>query len=123
MPGTPFSRKALLVSALLVALAVPAHAVRCPADRIDRGAHVARVFDGDTVALADGTHVRLIGINTPEHGRDGAPDEPFAAAATGALRELLAEHDGRLQLRFGAERHDRYGRLLAHAYLPDGRSV
>ena len=123
MPGSRISRKALLASAFLVAFAAPVHAVRCPADRIDLEARVARVFDGDTVRLADGRHVRFIGINTPEHGRDGAPDEPYARAATRALRELIAAQGGRLGLRFGRERRDRHGRLLAHAWLPDGRSV
>ncbi|MDX1610708.1 MAG: thermonuclease family protein [Halofilum sp. (in: g-proteobacteria)] len=116
-------RKAPLWGALLFALALPAQALECPPDRIDRRARVAHVFDGDTVRLADGTPVRFIGINTPEHGRDGAPDEPFAAAATAALRELLAAHGQRLALRLGAQRRDRHDRLLAHAYLPDGRSI
>lgn len=117
---TRLSRWAILASALLLA---PAHAVECPADRIDRRGRVAQVFDGDTVRLADGSRVRLIGINTPEHGRDGAPDEPFARAASTALRRLLAGEDDHIALRLGEERRDRYGRLLAHAYLPDGRSI
>jgi len=111
---------ALLAGALVFA---PAHALQCPADRIDLRARVAHVHDGDTVRLADGRDVRFIGINTPEHGRDGEPDEPFARAATGALERLLARHDHRVALRLGEERHDRHGRLLAHVYLPDGRSV
>lgn len=116
-------RKALLAGAFLFAGALPAHAVRCPADRIDHNGRVAHVYDGDTVQLEDGSRIRFIGINTPEHGRDGAPDEPFAAAATRELRDLLDAADRRIALRFGRERRDRYGRLLAHAYLPDGRSV
>jgi len=111
---------ALLAGALAFA---PAHAVQCPTDRIDLRARVAHVHDGDTVRLEDGRDVRFIGINTPEHGRDGEPDEPFARAATGALERLLAGHEHRIALRFGEERRDRHGRLLAHVYLPDGRSV
>lgn len=111
---------ALLAGAFLF---VPAQAVECPAERIDHRASVEHVYDGDTVRLADGSRVRFIGLNTPEHGRDGAPDEPFARAATEALRRLLAEHDHRIGLRFGEERRDRYGRLLAHAYLADDRSI
>lgn len=124
MTGSGFWRKALPAGAFLLVLAAsPAHAVRCPADRIDHEAHVAHVFDGDTLRLADGSRVRFIGINTPEHGRDGTPDEPVARAATAALRELLAAHGQRVGLRFDEERRDRYGRLLAHVYLPDGRSL
>jgi hypothetical protein len=34
---------------------------------------------------------------------------------------LLAH--GKVVLRYDEERHDHYGRLLAHPYLPDGRSI
>lgn len=124
MIDSGFTRKALLAGAFLIALAPPAaHAVRCPADRIDLETRVDHVFDGDTVRLVDGSRVRFIGINTPEHGRDGDPDEPFARDATEALRALIEAHDHRIGLRLGEERRDRHGRLLAHAYLPDGRSI
>ena len=117
--------RAPLAGALLFALMAPAAgAVSCPADRIDRRARVAFVNDGDTVELADGTRVRFIGINAPEIGHDeDEPDQPFGRAARRALRDLLDAAGGRLHLRFGRERRDDYGRLLAHAYLPDGRSI
>ncbi|MDZ7748143.1 MAG: thermonuclease family protein [Halofilum sp. (in: g-proteobacteria)] len=114
---------ALLAGALLFALAPAAAGVTCPADRIDRRAAVAWVNDGDTVELADGTRVRLVGVNAPEFGRDGAPDQPFAADARAALVSWLEAAGERLHLRLDAERRDDYGRLLAHAFLPDGRSV
>lgn len=120
MAARPIVRAALAATLLLV---LPAAAAACPADRIDREVTVARVHDGDTVRLAGGDNLRLVGIDTPELGRDGAPDEPLAAAARDALARLLAAHDRRLELRLDSERRDRYGRLLAHAYLPDGRSV
>jgi len=34
---------------------------------------VDTVFDGDTLRLVGGDKVRLIGINTPERGRNGQP--------------------------------------------------
>lgn len=94
----------------------------CAADHIDEQVRVAYAYDGDTVRLEDGRRLRLIGIDTPELGRDGAPDQPYAVAARDALRDLL---DGRatLKLRFDATRHDVHGRLLAHAFLTDGTSV
>lgn len=95
----------------------------CPADRIDETVKVSYVNDGDTVRLADGRRVRLIGLDTPEIGRDGQPDEPFAQGARRKLEQLVRENDQRLALRFDAESQDRHGRLLAHAFLPDGRSV
>jgi endonuclease YncB( thermonuclease family) len=113
-------RLAPLAGAFLLA---PAFALECPADRIDHRARVAHVYDGDTLRLEDGSRVRFIGINTPEHGRDGAPDEPFARAATRELRGLLDGAGRRVALRFDSERRDRHGRLLAHVYLPDGRSI
>lgn len=114
---------ALLGGALLFALLPAAAGVTCPADRVDRRATVAHVHDGDTVELADGTHVRLVGVNTPELGRDGEPDQPFARDAHEALVAWLDAAGGRLHLRLDRERRDDYDRLLAHAFLPDGRSV
>jgi len=102
--------------------ALPAWGQGCPADRIDERATVAQVIDGDTLRLRDGRSVRLIGINTPEIGRDGKPSEPFAEQARDAVKRMLGRH-AVIGLRLGAERRDRYGRLLAHVYHADGRSV
>lgn len=116
--GTPFA-----LWLLLLACSGPAVAdVLCGSDRNDDRGTVAYVYDGDTLRLDDGRKVRIIGINTPELGHDGAPDEPLAELAREATR-ALAEKGTRVALRFGQERHDRYGRLLAHVYLPDGRSL
>jgi endonuclease YncB( thermonuclease family) len=79
------------------------------------------VIDGDTLALADGSRVRLIGVNAPEmHGPDGQP-EPGAAEAARFVRDFLAA--GRIGLVPGAGRTDRYGRRLAHVYRADGTSL
>ena len=95
----------------------------CAADRIDDRARVSLVQDGDTLLLADGRRLRLIGINTPELGRDGRAPEDGALAARDRLRQILFASAQRLDLRFDQERHDRYGRLLAHAFLSDGRNL
>lgn len=83
--------------------------------------HVAEVIDGDTIALSDRRLVRLIGINTPELGKDGAPDEPLARAA----RERLAGwvNGQAVTLIPGIEERDRHGRLLAYLILADGRDA
>lgn len=94
----------------------------CAPDRIDVATHVADVYDGDTVYLAAGARLRLIGLDAPELGRDGAPDQPFAAAARDALRRRLAGNAA-LRLRYDAEREDVHGRTLAHAFFADGDSV
>jgi len=113
---------ALFVCLLLISSSVLA-AVKCPVDRIDLRAEVEYVHDGDTVRLADGRSVRLIGLNTPEMARDGRPAEPLAEIARDRLRELVRDAGMRLDLRYDADREDHYQRTLAHAYLPDGRSV
>lgn len=104
----------LLAALLLLSLWDTAWALRLEAP-------VAQVLDGDTLVLADGRQVRLIGINAPELGKDGAPDEPFAREAHAFLTALLAGQ--RVTLVLDEEHTDRHGRLLAHAYLPDGRNV
>ena len=84
-------------------------------------AEVRHVLDGDTVILRNGQHVRLIGINAPELGKDGAPDQPLAAQARDRLAQLLRGQ--RVGLVFERERQDHYGRQLAHLLLPDGTNV
>ena len=95
----------------------------CPPERQDRRAAVARVYDADTLTLADHTRVRLIGIDAPELGRGGAPHEPYALEGRDYLRALIAEAGQQVILHYGEERYDRHGRLLAYVFLPDGRSV
>ncbi|HHH49266.1 MAG TPA: thermonuclease family protein [Gammaproteobacteria bacterium] len=102
--------------------ALPAWARDCPTDRVDERAVVAQVIDGDTLRLRDGRLVRLIGINTPEIGRDGRPSEPFAEQARDAVQRMLGRN-AVVGLRLGAEPRDRHGRLLAHVYHADGRSL
>lgn len=79
------------------------------------------VLDGDSVRLADGREVRLIGINAPEFGRDGRPDQPLAAAARERLAALVAGRTVRLD--YDRERFDRHGRLLAYVHTADGTDV
>ncbi|WP_297528328.1 thermonuclease family protein [Thiohalobacter sp.] len=95
----------------------------CAADRIDDRVRVRHVTDGDTLILGDGRHLRLIGVNTPEMGRDGEPDEPGAIAARDHLRRLVFVNGNQVALRYDRERQDRYGRVLAHLFLRDGRNV
>ena len=131
MPHGRLTRKALLVSAFFVAgwLALAGTALAeaplpgCTLERIDETAHGDFVYDGDTLRLGDGRKLRFIGLNTPELGRDGRPDEPFARRARERLIGLLEPHDGRLQLQIGRDPDDRYGRLLAHPALPDGTNI
>lgn len=106
---------------LLAGLALAEPAPNCGPDGIDERAVVERVHDGDTLRLRDGRSVRLVGINAPELARrdTGAPAEAHAERARDALRKLLPPGSV-IDLDIEAERHDRYGRLLAHIYLDGG---
>ena len=117
--ASAFFVSAFFSSALLSFLFPALALARCPQLPGGFSARVEHVYDGDTVLLADGRRVRLIGVNTPELGRDGRPDELYAQAAQ---RWLQQHADGQqVYLLPGVESHDRYGRLLAHLYLADGR--
>ncbi len=67
---------------------------------------VSRVVDGDTLELADGRAVRLVGIDTPERGECG-----YETAAANLERIVLGK---RVRLALSDEDHDRYGRLLRY---------
>ena len=94
----------------------------CAADRVDERVTVRKVFDGDTVELTDGRHVRFIGINTPELAHENKPAEPLAEEARRVLETAL-EKDHTALLRYDAERLDVHQRTLAHLYLSDHRSI
>lgn len=83
---------------------------------------VAWHYDGDTLRLTDNRRVRLLGIDTPEMNyRKGRP-QPLAERALERTRTLLPKGSA-VRLARDRQVHDRYGRLLAHAYRPDGVSV
>lgn len=85
-------------------------------------ARLKGVIDGDTLRLEDGSKVRLIGVNTPELGRDTRPPEPLGPEAKAAVKTFFGA-DRELRLVFGTRQRDRYGRLLAHVFSIDGRSL
>ena len=104
-------------------LVAPASDRDCWADPagLERRA-VKAVIDGDTLRLAGGDSLRLVGVNTPEIGRDGRPDEPLAREARAALERLIGPA-GAVWLRASQQERDRYSRLLAYAYNEDGDSL
>jgi len=89
----------------------------------DTRARVTEVVDGDTVVLADGRQVRLVGIMAPKLslGRDWLADQPLSGPARDALVDLVQGRD--VTLAYGGTRMDRHGRLLAHLFLDDGTWV
>lgn len=95
----------------------------CPLPEAGEPIRVERVVDGDTVRLAGGRRVRLIGINAPELGGQGRAGEPYAQAARRALEVRVRESGDTLRLVPGLERRDAHGRELAHLYDRDGRNL
>jgi len=100
---------------------------------------VTRVVDGDTIVVRFETgkseHVRLIGIDTPESKpnkraglqarRSGRDESTIIALGKEAWRntELLAPVGTQVELEYDVQQRDKYKRLLAYAYLPDGRML
>lgn len=83
--------------------------------------NVDYIVDGDTFVTDDGSHVRLLGINTPEVSRNGRSGEVFGDSARLKLTKLIFNQ--RVKLTLGARHKDRYGRLLAHVYKENGEWV
>lgn len=81
-------------------------------------------IDGDTTRFNyNGTSesFRYLIINTPEIGRDGEADEPYAQEAFDRTQELLDNADT-ITVEFDEEEQDHYDRYLAYVYA-DGEMV
>jgi micrococcal nuclease len=95
---------------------------------------VERVVDGDTLKLSGGERVRMIGIDTPEmhesqkllrdsrkSGQDSKTIQALGRKSYAFTRSLIEGKTVRLE--FDVEKRDKYKRLLAYVYLPDGTFV
>jgi micrococcal nuclease len=89
-------------------------------------AFVTSVVDGDTIKIALGggsgpavnETIRLIGVDTPETVAPRRPVERFGKEASEYTRSRL--EGKQVLLAFDWDLRDKYGRLLAYVYLPDG---
>ena len=81
---------------------------------------VVRIIDGETVGLDDGSELRLIGALAPRAIDVGAEPGawPWEGKARDALQALVLGKS--VELGFGGERLDRYGRLQAQVHLIEG---
>ena len=77
---------------------------------------VTSILDGDTLYLKDGLKVRLSAMQAPKLplGRKGFKAWPMGEEAKAALTALTKKR--RVQLFYGGESRDRYGRALAQVY-------
>lgn len=110
---------------LFIGACAPQEAVTaaCTADVSHLDKHrVKYVVDGDTLHLVGGEKLRLVGVNTPELGRDGRPDEPLARQAREALGDSVGPA-GTIWLQSAEDERDRHGRLLAYAFNAQGQSL
>jgi len=94
----------------------------CSIGSSDETVEINHIIDGDTVILKDGRHVRLIGIDTPEIGRDGRKSDAGAESARSYLVSLV-QGNKNILLKFDSQRLDRYKRTLAHLFLPNGQNI
>jgi len=107
----------LAACAALTGCALPQEDGGAVARGAEGHARVVRVIDGDTIELSRLGAVRLIGADTPEvYG--GV--ECFGRAASDYTKRVLPRGT-RVRYRVGVEERDRYGRVLAYVWLPDGR--
>lgn len=77
---------------------------------------VTKVIDGDTIELANGSKVRLIGVDTPETVDPRRPVGCFGKEASNETKKLLSGKEVILQKDISDT--DKYGRLLRYVYLP-----
>lgn len=98
----------------------------------DKVMKVINVADGDTIyvdihdniARRGSTRIRLLGVDTPELGKDDQPDKPFAREATEFVISQIMDKDVCIKLEPNRSSHrDKYDRLLAYIYLADKETM
>lgn len=103
-------RLRLLISAVAVAVAVPL------AGSADAGLRRGWAVDGDTVRLASGASVRVIGVDTPERGECGYD------RAT-AFTDRFVSRGFRLKKSATTDNMDHYDRMLRYVRKPNGADL
>lgn len=79
---------------------------------------VTRVIDGDTIEVRNVGNIRLIRIDAPEIIHPNKRIETLGKAAAAACGRLALNK--KVKLEFDIQERDKYGRLLAYVWLPDG---
>lgn len=73
---------------------------------------VKEVIDGDTIILADNTHIRYLGIDAPDQGK------PYFLKAKEYNQKLVENKEVELEFE-PKERKDLFGRTLAYVFIED----
>ena len=112
MTALGYTLAALLAVAIVT---IQAMAQPAPLEPVRHSARVAYVIDGDTLAL-DGVEprIRLWGVDAPERDQRGAQ------AATDALRAVAGQG---VRVSYIEIDRDRYRRIVARVFLPDGQEI
>ena len=104
----------LLIAAFAAVLALFAAPDARAEIAINLEARVSKILDGDTFTLSgESRRIRVWGLDAPEWNHQGG------SAATATLRGLISGK----RLRCAIRDIDRYGRLVAQCFLPDGRDI
>lgn len=82
---------------------------------------INKIYDGDTIQLANGNKIRFSGINTPEIQHRNKPAEKGGIEAKQWLVAALKHR--RIRLEVDVQKKDKYGRFLAHVFTEDGMHV
>ncbi|MCL2232661.1 MAG: thermonuclease family protein [Treponema sp.] len=98
-------KKITIITILFILFAMPLFSQQAQLTQ----ATVVRVIDGDTIELAGGERVRLIGVDAPERGRPGANEAAQFVRERTEGRTVWLEADGANQ--------DRHGRLRRYVWL------
>jgi len=127
--ATPLPRHAAAAACVAIVLALascaPVSDPRPTSTTTATTARVVAVIDGDTITVAtdSGTaRVRIIGINTPEIGRNGKPSQCYADQARTFLDDLVYDRTVTLTVDPSQVDTDKYGRLLRHVSR-DGQNI
>lgn len=84
---------------------------------------VTRIVDGDTIIVANGLKVRLIGVDTPESKHPKKPVQYFAKEASAFLETFALGKKVRLSGDNATLEKDRFGRVLAYVHLESGELI
>jgi micrococcal nuclease len=123
-PRRPLATVAILAFAALVGFRIWQLSADRPPEKLEQDHHqVESVTDGDTLVLAGGARVRLIGVDAPEtrfSPRSDGEDQPLARDALTFAEQAVEGRQVRLE--FDKERTDKYGRFLAYIWYMDRES-